>query len=121
MADARDPSSLESHLLYRLLNHSFSGADRLRRSLVGLQVAQLDKNGSIKLLPSDPEVYSIESRVPVEGEAFDDDGVTIHVLLHVVSGRLSELEIYKEDGSDLQNPDRLRDMKVQSLPTAPDI
>jgi hypothetical protein len=35
----------------------------------------------------------------VESEARDTDGVIIHVLLHVVDGKASELEFFKEDSS----------------------
>jgi hypothetical protein len=35
--------------------------------------------------------------VPVEAAAPDVDGVSVHVLLHVVDERLAELELYRED------------------------
>jgi hypothetical protein len=39
----------------------------------------------------------VRSRVPVEAHAADADGAPIHVLLHVVDERLSELELFRED------------------------
>lgn len=44
----------------------------------------------------------MEERIPVEAELPDNDGVSIHVLLHVVNGLLAELEIYKDDLSPIQ-------------------
>jgi hypothetical protein len=32
----------------------------------------------------------------------DQDGVAVHVLLHVLDGYLNELEIYREDSAPLQ-------------------
>ncbi|HEV2122825.1 MAG TPA: hypothetical protein VGW38_08630 [Chloroflexota bacterium] len=45
-------------------------------------------------------------RVPTEGEARDIDGTTIQVLLHVVGGYLSELELYRvSDNQPFRLPD----------------
>lgn len=41
---------------------------------------------------------------PVEAELGDLDVVLVHVLLHVVDGRLDELEIYREDSGRLLKP-----------------
>jgi len=46
----------------------------------------------------------VARRVPVEAELEDVDGVTIHVLLHVVQGFLNELEVFREDGGLIQGP-----------------
>ena len=34
-------------------------------------------------------------RIPIEAEADDLDGMTIHVLLHVINGCIDELELYQ--------------------------
>lgn len=45
-------------------------------------------------------------RVPAEAWSQDSDGINIDVLLHVVNGRVKELEIYKADLSQIrQLPD----------------
>jgi hypothetical protein len=44
----------------------------------------------------------VVKRIPVEAEAKDDDGFTVHALLHVVGRRPIELEIYKDAGSTVK-------------------
>jgi hypothetical protein len=44
----------------------------------------------------------VERRIPVEAELKDADGVTIHVLLHVLDGLLNELEVYRDDSGPIQ-------------------
>jgi len=43
----------------------------------------------------------VKRRIPAEAEFRDTDGVLIHILLHVIDGKVNELEIYKEDGSPI--------------------
>ena len=38
----------------------------------------------------------------MEAETEDGDGMTIHLLLHVIDGSLNELEIYREDSTSLK-------------------
>ncbi len=44
--------------------------------------------------------------------ASERDGVTVHVLLHIVDGLMKELEVYREDSAPVSNlePRRLRVM-----------
>jgi hypothetical protein len=42
------------------------------------------------------------TRIPVEAELEDGDGVTIHLLLHVLEGYLNELEVYRDDSAPVQ-------------------
>jgi hypothetical protein len=46
-------------------------------------------------------------RIPVEGMAADADGVAIAVLLHVVDGWVTELEVYRVDGKQIRSTERL--------------
>jgi hypothetical protein len=48
----------------------------------------------------------VHRRVPIEAVADDIDGMTIHVLLHVVDGYIDGLELYREDGLALLAPVR---------------
>ncbi len=43
-------------------------------------------------------------RIPVEASYPDADGVVVHVLLHVIDGRLDELEVYREDSGSVLIP-----------------
>ncbi|MGD9681372.1 MAG: hypothetical protein AB7W16_09320 [Candidatus Obscuribacterales bacterium] len=116
----RDPNEIELAILKKLLSRAFPGAEDLRAQLPGIQVETLDPGGSIKLVPPTGSQIAedIEARVPVEGWYVDgvrdsntkdisgDDAldVKVHLLLHVVEGRLHELEVYKDDGSAILIP-----------------
>ena len=71
----------------------------LRHQLEDVRGSTIDENGSLDLLCGTAAVARVEKRVPTEGEATDVDGTTIHYLLHVVGGKLKELEVYKDDSS----------------------
>ena len=98
----------ELDTLRRLREEPFDGREELVRQLEGAQVRRIDQNGSLAFRVTGPTAR-IYTRVPVEGEAADGD-VPVHVLLHVVDGRISELEFYRNDLSavvDFPNPAKL--------------
>jgi hypothetical protein len=65
-------------------------------------------------LAPEPETLRAEvvRRIPVEAEFDDQDGVGVHVLLHVLDGYLNELEIYREDSSPLQREPDPEDFRL---------
>lgn len=81
-----------------LLRKGFSAREQLLGQLEGLAVTPVGDDGSLLLQPSRGEPAQVEQRIPVEAEYLDEDGVVVHVLLHVVDGFLRELEVYREDG-----------------------
>lgn len=93
----RQPTAYERSLLERLLEEEFPGRDELRGQLSGCLVETIDHNGSLKFAVRTDVKAPVGWRIPVEGEVEDEDGVTVHVLLHVVEGKADELEIYKDD------------------------
>ena len=96
----------EKRLLVRLLEPEFPGRDVLRDQLAHVFVHEIDENGSLDLRCEVATLAPVEKRVPTEGEAPDRDGTTIHYLLHVVAGKMKELEVYKDDSSRvLRHPD----------------
>jgi hypothetical protein len=80
--------------------------------LDGLSVKTIDQEGSLSLRPSYSAVPAeVQQRVVTEGYYSDEDtssseGPRVNVLLHVVEGRLAELEIYKDDGSPIKKAPR---------------
>jgi hypothetical protein len=101
----RSPNAVELALLEKLLEKDFLGRDKFLAQLVGLSVKTIDKEGSLSLrvdyLAPPAEV---DSRVISEGYYCDEDeisleGPKVNVLLHVLKGKLTEIEIYKDDGS----------------------
>jgi hypothetical protein len=87
----------------RLLQADFPGKDRLVQMLREIQVRTIDEDGGLELRSQANQIGHFVKRIPVEAEATDEDGFTIHVLLHVEAGRPVELEIYKDDGSRVKS------------------
>lgn len=104
MADFRPLKTNERDLLKRLLEVNFPGRDELLEQLESVTATELDDNGSLALRCGSVRPAPVKCRVATEGECADADGVTIHVLLHVVDGMMRELEVFKEDSSMVQNP-----------------
>ncbi|MEJ1230059.1 MAG: hypothetical protein WDM88_04600 [Galbitalea sp.] len=94
----------ERDLLAALLRPSFPGRRDLIEQISGLQVISIDDDGSLKLVPREGAAASVTRRIPVEAEVEDEDGVMIHVLFHVLDGRLNELEIFRDDSAGVLHP-----------------
>lgn len=106
MGFQRPLTDWERRLLLRLLEPTFPGRDTLRQQIDHVVCSGIDENGSLDLKCGDTSIASVEKRVPSEGEAIDQDGTTIHYLLHVVAGKIRELEVFKDDSSRvIQHPD----------------
>jgi hypothetical protein len=78
-------------------------------------VRQIDHNGSLEFASSDVTPAQVKYRIPVEAELKDSDGVTIHVLLHIVDGTLGELEIYRDDSGSVQRTLAPADLRITAL------
>jgi hypothetical protein len=107
----RNLTDYELQILERMLTQLPHGRDELREQLQSAKVSLIDENGSLRFHVTSPVVAAgIDQRVPVTAIFDDADGMPIYILLHVVEGRLWELEIYKADGSRILNrpiPERL--------------
>ena len=121
MTSYRRLTSWERRLILRLLSSPFPGRDALLTQVenaVGCPLHEdgtpLDEDGSLYLKTSSPVKASVRARVPTEGEAPDADGVAIHYLLHVVDGRIDQLEIFKEDLSRVLRHAEPEDLKVMN-------
>lgn len=111
---ARPPNDEERAILNRLLSTPFPGRDELLRQANSVKVSnECDCCPTITLMVDRLPLNKAEvkRRIPVEAEGVDQDGNTIHYLLHVIEGYLSELEVYREDSyciRNLPNPDSLK-------------
>jgi hypothetical protein len=82
---ASRPLTGEEHaLLSALLAAEFPGRERLAEQLTNAHARLVDTEGSLELSVSGGVAAYVARRIPVEAELEDIDGVTIHVLLHVV-------------------------------------
>lgn len=96
----------------RLLEPDFPGRDQLLLQVPSVTACELDEDGGLALRCQSVELAPVKQRVPTEGECVDVDGMTIHILLHVVNGLLHELEIYKDDSSRVLRPPAAESISV---------
>lgn len=108
-------SDVELQLLEVLLDAGFPGSMELRQQAAAALVTRIDANGSPALrfrVPDEAPRAFVRGRVPVEGCTSEADGSAIHCLLHVVRGRLAELEFFRENGEPIQDLPDPRTMRV---------
>src|SRR5579863_10612564 len=98
----REPTMREQALLNRLLDAEFPGKKELAPLLGQVLVKTIDEDGGLELQSQVEGKAPVVQRVPVEAEAKDEDGVVIHMLLHVVEGRPVELEFFREDTASIK-------------------
>jgi hypothetical protein len=101
-SDFRKPTDEERSLLECLLEAQFPGRDELAPMVRNVLVRTIDEDGGLQLQSEVSGEAPVVKRIPVEAEAKDSDGFRVHALLHVVDGRPTELEIYKDDGSTVK-------------------
>ena len=111
-AKFRPLTQQETEILRVLLGTQFPGQPELIEQLAYVSAHQIDSDGSLEFGPIDGPRARVVRRIPVEAEEEDQDGVTIHVLLHVLDGLMRELEVYREDSAPVISlePRRLRVM-----------
>jgi hypothetical protein len=88
-------------VLDHLLAIDFPGRDGLAEQIRTALVRRIDDEGSLRFRVEDAPA-AVAARVPVEGRYQDGDGPGgpgVNLLLHVVGGRLHELEVFKDDGA----------------------
>jgi hypothetical protein len=117
----RPPHALEFALIEKLLSVDFQGAIELRQQLQGATVRTIDAEGSLefKLQPLRPHA-KVKGRIPVEGQYWDGSSYDpanilrplVHLLIHVKSGYLLELEIYKDDGTTILRPPLAEELEI---------
>jgi hypothetical protein len=111
----RSLSDLEGRLLAVLLSTDFLGRDALVEQVAAASVREIDDNGSLEFARSDKTPAEVVRRIPVEAELDDSDGVTIHVLLHVVDGLVKELEVYRDDSGPVLRALAPEDLRLMIL------
>lgn len=111
----RELTAEETRITARLLEAEFASASEVREQARRSSVRAQDYGGVLVLafdtsagLPT----ARVKHRVPVEAQAPDADGVMIHLLLHVVDGVLTEIEIFREDSKPIRRLPRSEDLHV---------
>jgi hypothetical protein len=99
-------------ILATLLIATSPGRDEVAQQVTVACGRVIDADGSLELSVANAPRADVVRRIPVEAEAEDIDGMTFHVLLHVVDGYINELEIYRDDSLPLQAPIRPEALRV---------
>lgn len=102
--DWRVPEPRERAVIDRLLAADFPGRDGLAEQARTALVRRIDEVGSLRFRVEGTPA-AVTQRVPVEGRYHDGDGSDgpgVNLLLHVVEGRLHELEVFKDDGTQIR-------------------
>lgn len=94
----------ERELVSVLLSADFPGKVAIAAQVDRAQVRVIDPEGSLELSITDGPRAEVVRRIPVEAETEDEDGITVHVLLHVENGFVNELEFYREDSEPPRKP-----------------
>ena len=115
----REASVFERQILAKLLSCPFPGRDDVASLLESALVSEIDPEGSLAILCRSKKMAPTVRQVPVEGEMPDEDGVAVHVLLHVREGQPKELEIYKDDGTPIIRAIDPEKLDVVVLPPHP--
>ncbi len=102
----------ENSILRRLLKEEFQGRDEIAQQVANALVEEIDADGSVRFSITTAVRAEVLYRVAVEGWAYDSDGVSIHFLLHVVDGKVDELEVFKADGSRISKWPSGEDLEV---------
>jgi len=120
----RAPTPRELEILRKMIREDFQGAENLRTQLedfkVRTTVEDKDNYESIEIKTKKGMAAKTGQRVPVEGVAYDTDGVKIFVLLHVAEGLIVELEFYKVDGSPIISQPQAKDFTMHVREINPD-
>lgn len=100
----RDFTSEEATVLEKMLSADFEGKGALREQLSHTKVTGYCDCGckSVRFAcnPSASK-YPFNERIPVEMEVMDEDGVPVLFLLHMISGYVSELEVFRADSEPI--------------------
>jgi hypothetical protein len=92
----------ETMILSRLLQCEFEGRDSIASQLRSARARPIDDSGSIEIMANLGPAADVATRVPVEAQCLDVDGVPISIMLFVANGFINELEFSKADGSAIK-------------------
>lgn len=115
IANYREISPNEVGLLRRMLSVQFPGSQQLAMQLEGATVREIDSDGSIQFRITKDGAARVKRRVPVEAQFRDSDGDYVRALLHVVDGKLFELEFYKDGMAPICRVPNVSDWEIQCL------
>lgn len=57
----------------------------------------------------------LPERIPVQATTYGEDGVPVQLFLHVVEGKINELEIVKADNSPIKKVIEAKDLHIDKI------
>jgi hypothetical protein len=93
----RQLDSRERAIFDALLAQPFPGREELAFQLRQATARRIDNEGSLGLKVIGAPPAQVTSRVPVEAQTHDSDGMDVFILLHVVDGFAAELDVFRGD------------------------
>lgn len=96
----------ERQLIDYLLEPDFPGRDALRAQVATVRAEELDDCPCLRLHVNGSPSANVKRRVPIEA-----GGENIEILLHVVDGKLNELEFVWKDPSKERRIPAIRELK----------
>jgi hypothetical protein len=112
----RPLSDYEKAVLERLVEVDFSGREELKEQLTHAEANLItgtnDNYGSINIRTSSDRRADVKDRVPVIGVTKDEGGGHVEILLHVIDGKINELEFVRMDGQQMIGLPRLDIMQL---------
>ena len=107
MSSYRKLTDYEASILEKLFSREFPGRDAVRTQISTCLVKTIeygDNYGSIEFKIDSDVKADVTNRIPVLGHTKDIDGILIEIFLHVIDGKVDELEIVKADNSPENSP-----------------
>ena len=103
-------SEYEIAVLSRLFDVEFQGKIELQEQVKNSTVSLMETNdnyGSLKFRIISESVANVKERVPVMALTRDAGGGPVEILLHVIDGKIDELEFVRMDGEPMHGLPRL--------------
>lgn len=100
-ATFRQMTASEKEILSRLLDADVAARDVVCEQLAHAVVRTIDAEGSLEFQTTSTRIVPPGGRIRAEARYRDRDDVYVNLLLHVVDGKVRELEVYKDDGSPI--------------------
>jgi hypothetical protein len=107
----RPLSEYEKAVIERLFEVDFPGREELRDQVSRAEASLIDDTGdnygSINIRTATDRKAVVQDRVPVIGTTKDEAGGHVEILLHVIEGKIAELEFVRMDGAPMIGLPRL--------------
>jgi hypothetical protein len=112
----RPLSDYEQAVITRLFEVEFPGREELKDQVSHAEASLIpatgDNYGSINIRTSSDRRAVVENRVPVISMTKDEGGAHVEILLHVIDGKINELEFVRMDGAPMVGLPRLDLMQL---------